>query len=100
MPVFAVKSFGVSEAMSFICGLSTIATLMVPPFFEPEAGDPPEFELEPPQPTIPPRTATTATADPRRRVPLIVLPLLRLGQRGGSHPSATEGPLIALVYVG
>ena len=32
MPVFSVNSFGVSFAMSFICGLSTMATLIEPPF--------------------------------------------------------------------
>src|SRR5204862_5020645 len=70
MPVWAVNSEGVSFAMSFICGLSTIATLIAPPPFV--AGDPPDDELlePPPQPTT--TTATTAhnaATDPRRRVP-------------------------------
>src|SRR6266540_319956 len=68
MPVLAVNSEGVSFAMSFICGLSTIATLIacLPP---PEAGDPPLFE-PPPQPAT--TTPTTAnSAHPRRRVPLM-----------------------------
>jgi hypothetical protein len=66
--------------------LSTIATLIEPPFDPPvpEADDPPEpelFEL-PPQP-VASRTTTTnrAAADPRRRMPLMVL-LLQL-ERGG-----------------
>src|SRR4051794_15481373 len=71
MPVFAVNSLGVSPAMSFICGLSTMATLIEPPFDD-VAGDPFElFEL-PPQPTATaPTTVSKAAADPRRRVPLI-----------------------------
>src|SRR4051812_8635133 len=85
IPVLAVKRDGVSDAMSFICGLSTMATLIVPPL--PEAGVPlaPELELldppPPPQPaTITPAVAT-ATADHRRRVPRIG-PLLRLEREG------------------
>src|SRR5204863_498413 len=57
-------------AMSVICGLSTIATLIAPPPFV--AGDPPDDELlePPPQPIT--TTATTAhnsATDTRRRVP-------------------------------
>ena len=44
MPVLLVNSFGVSAAMSFICGLSTIATLIDPP---PEAFELSEL-LDPP----------------------------------------------------
>src|SRR4051794_15072935 len=80
MPVFAVKSEGVSFAMSFICELSTMATLIEPPFV-PDAGVPPPLELlldllEPPQPTATvPTTASTASADPRPIVRLISSPL-------------------------
>src|SRR5689334_13186199 len=79
MPVFAVKSLGVSAAMSFICGLSTMATLIDPPL-PPLAGvpleDPDELELfelpPPPQPaTTAPTTASTAAARHRGRKPLI-----------------------------
>src|ERR1044071_9449333 len=69
MPVLAVNSEGVSFAMSFICGLSTIATLISPPFV---AGDPPDDELfePPPQPTTTAATtAQNAATDPGRRVP-------------------------------
>src|SRR6266576_3485690 len=100
MPVFAVNSDGVSFAMSFICGLSTMATLIEPPFDPPpEAGDPPEDELlEPPQPaTTTPTTASTAATDPRRRVRLMDPP----------PPACTRGTefhrtcgLITLVCVG
>jgi hypothetical protein len=65
----SVKSDGVSFAMSFICGLSTIATLISPPFV---AGDPPDDELfePPPQPTTTAATtAHNAATDPGRRVP-------------------------------
>src|SRR4051812_14701552 len=78
MPVFAVNSLGVSAAMSFICGLSTMATLMEPPL-PPEAGVPDEvppepelFEPPPPQPTATaPTTANRAAADQRRKKPLM-----------------------------
>src|SRR4051794_30283385 len=97
MPVFAVKSFGVSDAMSFICGLSTMATLIEPPL-ELVAGDPPELSEPPPQPTATaPVTASRAAADPSRRVPLISS-LLRL-HRGGDVPPRPSA-LIALIYVG
>src|SRR6266498_198445 len=64
--------------MSFICGLSTMATLIEPPF-PPEAGVPlevpPELELfepPPPQPVASvPTTANRAAAEQRRTVPLI-----------------------------
>src|SRR3954469_7358365 len=63
MPVLAVNSFGVSAAMSFICGLSTIATLIEPPFDELE----PEEPLEPPQAAArAPRTTTRVAAQLRR----------------------------------
>src|SRR6266536_1141779 len=105
MPVFAVNSLGVSAAMSFICGLSTMATLIEPPFPVPEAEDPleppDEFELSeppPPQPAaIPATTANTAATDQGRRVPLICSLLLL--QRGGGCPPQPNA-LIALVYVG
>jgi hypothetical protein len=64
--------------MSFICGLSTIATLISPPL--PEAGEPPEPESSspPPQPTtIAARTASRVGAHEMRLLPLIVI-LLRL----------------------
>src|SRR5436189_5768557 len=81
MPVFAVNSLGVNAAMSFICGLSTMATLMEPPF-PPAAGVPlaaePELELlDPPPPhpaAIAPTTAISAAADQRRTVPLMSSP--------------------------
>jgi hypothetical protein len=78
MPVFEVKSEGVSFAMSFICGLSTIATLIEPPVV-PDAGVPLAvpaaavlLELPPPQPAARiPTTASRAVADPRRTFPLM-----------------------------
>src|SRR4029077_9125947 len=75
MPVLAVNSLGVNAAMSFICGLSTIATLIEP---VPEAGVPlaPELELlepPPPQPAAITPTTANAVADQRRTVPLMVL---------------------------
>src|SRR6188472_3364571 len=81
MPVFAVNSLGVNAAMSFICGLSTIATLIEPPF-PPVAGVPlaaaPELELfDPPPPhpaAIAQTTASSAAADQRRTVPLMSSP--------------------------
>src|SRR5215218_9706616 len=91
MPVLAVNSLGVNAAMSFICGLSTMATLIEP---VPEAGLPLDPELEsfeppPPQPTaITPVPANNAATDQRRRVPLMG-PLLLL-QRGGRESSATD----------
>src|SRR5512133_3870531 len=98
MPVLAVNSLGVSAAMSFICGLSTMATLIEPPFpLVPEAGDPldePPLELElseppPPQPDATAQTtANRAAANQRRRLPLICSLLLL--RRGGRDPSATR----------
>src|SRR6266545_3930313 len=80
MPVLAVNSLGVNAAMSFICGLSTMATLIEPPF-PPLAGvplaDEPELELfdPPPHPAaIAPTTASSAGADQRRTVPLMSSP--------------------------
>src|SRR6188472_3484755 len=100
MPVLDVNSEGVSFAMSFICGLSTIATLIDPPLEPvPEAGDPLDVEelSEPPQPAITaPTTAITAPTDPVRHVPL--MDLLLLGRRGRS--SSAVGRLITLVCVG
>src|SRR5215218_6509521 len=77
MPVSLVKSFGVRSAMSFICGLSTIATLISPPL--PDAGEPPELESSPPPhpTTTVARTASRVGAHHRRLVDLIVI-LLRL----------------------
>src|SRR4029450_5960598 len=80
MPVLAVKSLGVNAAMSFICGLATMATLMEPPF-PPVAGGTlaAEVELElfspPPHPAaIALTTASSAAADQRRTVPLMSSP--------------------------
>src|SRR6266536_1017259 len=103
MPVFAVKSEGVSLAMSFICGLSTMATLIEPPFvLVSDAGVPPLVDPDllppPPQPAATtPTTASTAAADLRPIVPLISLPSCVVG--GQRDPSAMHG-LIPLVYVG
>src|SRR2546421_7455963 len=78
MPIFAVNSEGVSFAMSFICGLSTMATLIAPPFV-PDAGVPPPVDPDlllepPPQPVATtPMTASTAAADRSPIVPLISL---------------------------
>src|SRR3954447_17727665 len=76
MPVLEVNSEGVSFAMSFICGLSTIATLIDPPLEPvPEAGDPLVDELsEPPQPATTIPTAATAAIDPRLRARLMASP--------------------------
>src|SRR4051812_39112973 len=99
MPVLEVNSEGVSFAMSFICGLSTMATLIEPPLV-PVAGEPLEDEddlLELPQPTATaPTTAISAPIDPRRNVPL--MDLLLLGRRGRN--SSTVGALITLGCVG
>src|SRR5512133_2544764 len=96
MPVLAVNSLGVNAAMSFICGLSTMATLIEPPFpplagvpLDPEA--PPELELSEPPPPQPTASTTTpanrAAAAQKRRA--LICPLLLL-QRGGWEPSATD----------
>ena len=73
-PGRCASSEGVSFAMSFICGLSTIATLIDPPF---DAGDPPlddELLEPPPQPTPTAVTAAkVAATDPRRTMPLMDL---------------------------
>src|SRR3954468_5673580 len=77
MPVLEVNIEGVSFAMSFICGLATMATLIDPPFDPvPEAGEPLDvFVWLPPQPTaIAPTTANDAATDPRRRVPFMLSP--------------------------
>src|SRR5919198_3067197 len=104
MPVLAVNRDGVSFAMSFICGLSTMATLIEPPL--PAAGlpleVPPEFELfEPPPPPQPiasaPTTASKAAAGKRRRLPL--MGLLLLLQREGRESSAT-GPTYSVGLCG
>src|SRR5436190_610500 len=88
MPVFAVNSEGVSLAMSFICGLSTMATLIEPPFV-PDAGvplalEPEELLLldEPPQPVARTLTTSTRAAAARTIVLLISLPLRRAEGRG------------------
>src|SRR5882757_4907245 len=78
MPVLEVNSEGVSFAMSFICGLSTMATLIEPPFV-PDAGVPPLLDdlvllLEPPHPVATsPTTASTSAADLKPKVRLISL---------------------------
>src|SRR3954453_11717015 len=95
MPDFAVNSEGVSFAMSFICGLSTIATLIEPPLV-PDAGVPPLDALllvlelsEPPQPaTTTPVTTRAAAADLRPIVRLICLLLLIPRSEGKGIPSA------------
>src|SRR6185436_10333005 len=99
MPVLAVNSEGVNAAMSFICGLSTIATLIEP---VPEAGVPlaPELELlepPPPQPAAITQATATAVADERRTVPLMVLSSC-FNAEVGIPPQPIA--LIALVYVG
>src|SRR6187200_1103993 len=79
--------------MSFICGLSTIATLIEPPFAPPCAA---VLELfEPPPPPQPaataPTTASRATADQRRRPTLMCSsPLLQ----SGGHVLRHQLPLI------
>src|SRR6476620_8423500 len=99
MPVLEVNSEGVSFAMSFICGLSTIATLIDPPLEPvPEAGDPLVDELsEPPQPATTIPTAATAAIDPRRRARLMDALLLLSTQR---TQVLRIGALITLVCVG
>src|SRR5215208_1562996 len=91
MPDFFVKSEGVSFAMSFICGLSTIATLIEPP-------DPlPPLSSSPPQPATPsPTNSAAITINVARTVPLMSFLLEVAGDR--SHPDAIH--LIALTYVG
>src|SRR3954447_7567349 len=93
MCVFDVNSEGVSFAMPFIWGLSTMATLIVPPFV-PDAGVPllPEDDLlsllDPPQPAAASAmTVSTATA---AAIPLgPVISLSSCSQSGGQrHPSA------------
>src|SRR4051812_28755273 len=101
MPVFAVNSDGVSAAMSFICGLSTMATLMVPPFEPaPAAGVPLELELldppPPPQPAAINAAAATATDDQRRRVPLIGLS--SCVEREGHIPSPSSASIRGIVW--
>src|SRR6266480_3254153 len=102
MWVFAVNSEGVSFAMSFICGLSTMATLIVPPFV-PDAGVPPllaEEELllldEPPQPVA--RTLTTSTRAAATTI-IVLLISLPLALSGGQRLSLRNARLITLVYV-
>src|SRR2546423_433338 len=102
MPVFAVNSEGVSFAMSFICGLATMARLIGPPFV-PDAGVPPPPDdllslLEPPHPVaIAPTTASTATADQR---PIVRLISLSSSSIGGQRTSLRNAGLITWVYVG
>src|SRR5438552_9950152 len=101
MPVFDVNSEGVSFAMSFICGLSTMATLSEPPF-DVDAAVPPlvllVLEPPPPQPTATTLTmASTATADPR--------PIVRLISHSPCFARRAQDTrrnvgLIAWVYVG
>src|SRR4029453_8876835 len=89
MPDFLVNSEGVSFAMSFICGLSTMATLIEPPL-----DPPPPLSSSPPQP---------ATPTPTNSAPINVARTVRRI----SPPSGRERPkslgansLIALGYVG
>src|SRR5215218_7495999 len=98
MPVSCVKSFGVRSAMSFICGLSTIATLISPPL--PDAGEPPDPESSPPPhpTTTAARTASRVGAHRMRLLPLIVL-LLRLHAEVGSS-AHTRSQLIAVGSLG
>src|SRR6266516_3976217 len=93
IPVFLVNSEGVSFAMSFICGLSTMATLIEPPFV-PDAGVPPPVDadllLEPPQPVATtPTTASTAAAHRGPIVPLISVSSCFVG--GQRDPSGNAG---------
>src|SRR3954452_22884596 len=91
MPDFFVNSEGVSFAMSFIWGLSTMATLIEPP------DPPPPLSSSPPQPATPsPTNSAAITINVARTVPLISLLLEVAGDR--SRP--VQAPLIALVYVG
>src|SRR3954471_4968886 len=88
MPLFLVNSEGVSFAMSFIWGLSTIATLIEPP-------DPPPLSSSSPQP---------ATPSPTNKAAINVAPTVRLmspPSRGHGLPrSLGANLLIALDYVG
>src|SRR3954470_21749750 len=80
--------------MSFICGLSTMATLIVPPLaFELVEPPPP-----PPQPatTIPTTTTSTAVAVQRPLVPLISVS----SPPNGAHDLLSECGTYTLVYVG
>src|SRR5215210_7021816 len=98
MPVSLVKRFGVRSAMSFICGLSTIATLMSPPL--PDAGEPPDPESSPPpHPTATAaRTASRVGAHKVRLLPLIVDPPQLHAEV--SVPPHTQSQLIALGSLG
>src|SRR3954447_10253570 len=75
--------------MSFICGLSTMATLIDPPLL-PELVDPDEELLsDPPQPAATAATtASSAVADTRALIPLISTLLLALPTEGKRIPSA------------
>src|SRR6266540_7385467 len=90
MPDFLVNSEGVSFAMSFIWGLSTMATLIEP------RPDPPPPLSPPPQPanTSP---ANSAAMNVARTVPLMFPLFLEVA---GDRSSSGAGLLIALVYVG
>src|SRR6185436_5088403 len=89
MPLFLVNSEGVSFAMSFIWGLSTIATLIEPP------DPPPPLSSSSPQP---------ATPSPTNKAAINVAPTVRLmspPSRGRELPrSLGANLLIALDYVG
>src|SRR5215211_3313533 len=75
MPDFLVKREGVSFAMSFIWGLSTMATLSEPP-------DPPPPSSSPPQPAPPsPTNSAAIPINVARTVPLISLLLELAGDR-------------------
>src|SRR5687767_9797071 len=89
MPDLLVKSSGVRSAMSFICGLSTMATFSEPP------PDPPPSSSSSPQPASTSPTSSAAI-DPRRTIPFIDLLLLH----GRGRPRSSDLRLIALDCVG
>src|SRR4029453_17177065 len=87
---FLVNSEGVSFAMSFIWGLSTMATLIEPPL-----DPPPPLSSSPPQPATP-SPKNSAAIKVARTVRLISAP-----PGGCGRPKQSgAGPLIALDYVG
>src|SRR4051812_36640747 len=98
MPVLAVKSDGVSFEMSFICGLSTIATLIV---FDLLDEPPPLSEL--PQPAaIAPIVASTANVQPARdqvRAEVLLMVALLLWGDGEMGLSPLS-PTMPCVHVG
>src|SRR3954467_2654468 len=72
MWLFAVKSDGVRCAMSCICGLSTIATLIEPPRFDPPSLSPPPHPLMSPPP-ITNRVAIEVMRAIRVRISLLLM---------------------------